>query len=60
MQCLDHVVPLVQLGTNSYRNLVSCCLECNSLKSAAPAADFLRRFYRDGRLTSAELTPSKL
>jgi hypothetical protein len=56
MQCLDHVVPQVQLGTNSYRNLVSCCLECNSLKSATPATDFLRKLYRDGRLTSAELT----
>src|SRR5438552_5550015 len=27
---LDHVVPRVRFGRNSYRNLVSCCLECNS------------------------------
>jgi DNA-binding Lrp family transcriptional regulator len=31
-RCLDHVVPQANLGNNSYRNLVSCCLECNSQK----------------------------
>ena len=30
--CLDHVVPQVLLGGNSYRDFVSCCLECNSQK----------------------------
>jgi len=52
---LDHVVPRVRLGRNSYRNLVSCCLECNSRKGDRPARDFLRTLYRQGRLTSAEL-----
>lgn len=28
-RCLDHVVPRVQSGLHSYRNLVSCCAECN-------------------------------
>jgi 5-methylcytosine-specific restriction endonuclease McrA len=56
VQCLDHVVPQVRSGGNSYRNLVSCCLECNSHKGAIPAADFLRRLYRDRRLTTPELT----
>ncbi len=55
MQCLDHVIPRAQLGPNSYRNLVSCCLECNSRKGERPAADFLRSLYREGRLTGAEL-----
>jgi 5-methylcytosine-specific restriction endonuclease McrA len=55
MQCLDHVVPRVELGRNSYRNLVSCCLECNSQKGERPAGDFLRRLYRERRLTAAEL-----
>ncbi|PYT64245.1 MAG: hypothetical protein DMG35_01005, partial [Acidobacteria bacterium] len=32
VHCLDHVVPRVRLGRNSYRNLVSCCLECNTRK----------------------------
>ncbi len=52
---LDHVVPRVRFGRNSYRNLVSCCLECNSRKGDRPAPDFLRTLYRQGRLTPAEL-----
>ena len=52
---LDHVVPRVRFGRNSYRNLVSCCLECNSRKGDRPARDFLRILYRLGRLTPAEL-----
>jgi len=53
--CLDHVVPRVRFGRHSYRNLVSCCLECNSRKGDRPARDFLRTLYRLGRLTPAEL-----
>jgi 5-methylcytosine-specific restriction endonuclease McrA len=56
MQGLDHVVPRAQSGCSSYRNLVSCCLECNSQKGETPAGDFLRWLYREGRLTPAELT----
>lgn len=55
VQCLDHVVPRVRLGRNSYRNLVSCCLECNSQKGERPAEDFLRGLYRERRLTVTEL-----
>jgi len=55
VQCLDHVVPRAQAGRNSYRNLVSSCLECNSLKGERPAAHFLRWLYRERRITSAEL-----
>ena len=55
VQCLDHVVPRVRFGRNSYRNLVSCCLECNSRKADRPVPDFLRTLYRLGRLTAAEL-----
>jgi 5-methylcytosine-specific restriction endonuclease McrA len=55
VHCLDHVVPRVRFGRNSYRNLVSCCLECNSRKGDRPAPDFLRTLYRQGRLTPAEL-----
>jgi len=54
-RCLDHVMPLVQLGCNTYRNLVSCCLECNSEKGERPAEDFLRKLYRERRLTAVEL-----
>jgi hypothetical protein len=55
VQCLDHVVPRARSGRNSYRNLVSCCLECNTRKGDRPARDFLRTLYRQGRLTPAEL-----
>ncbi len=56
IRCLDHVVPRVSFGSNSYRNLVSCCLLCNSQKRDRPAGDFLRWLYRQRRLTDAELT----
>jgi hypothetical protein len=55
VRCLDHVVPRVRFGRNSYRNLVSCCIECNTCKGDRPAPDFLRTLYRKGRLTPAEL-----
>jgi hypothetical protein len=55
VRCIDHVVPRVHSGRNSYRNLVCCCLECNSHKKDRPAADFLRTLYRQGRLTPTEL-----
>jgi len=55
VQCLYHVVPLARLGCNSYRNLVSSCIECNSQKGEKLADNFLRRLYREGRLTAAEL-----
>ncbi len=50
-----HVVPRVRFGRNSYRNLVSCCLECNARKGDRPAPDFLRTLYRLERLTAVEL-----
>jgi len=55
-RCLDHVVPRAELGQNSYRNLVSCCLECNSQKGERSAEEFLRGLYRDRRLSADELT----
>ena len=55
VQCLDHVVPRVRLGCNSYRNLVSSCIECNSQKGEKAADDFLRRLYREGHLNASEL-----
>ena len=55
-QCLDHVVALVNLGRNSYRNLVSCCVECNARKGESSGADFLLWLYRERRLTASEFT----
>ena len=54
-RCLDHIVPQVRDGGNSYRNLVSCCSECNSQKKDRAAGDFLRWLYREGRLSEDEL-----
>jgi len=54
--CVDHVVPLAHSGSNSYRNLVSCCLNCNSRKSDLPAEDFLRQLFREGRLSAKDLS----
>ena len=54
-RCLDHIIPLARRGWNGYRNLVTCCSECNSLKGERRAEDFLRWLYRNGRLESGEL-----
>src|SRR5205807_2025474 len=45
-----------ELGQNSYRNLVSCCLDCNSLKAERNAVEFVRWLYRERRLSDAELS----
>ena len=55
LRCIDHVVPRVLDGLNSYRNLVSACGECNSRKGERKASDYLRLLYREGRLTSGDL-----
>jgi hypothetical protein len=47
---LDHVVPRARGGSNSYRNLVSSCVECNTQKGETAAEDFLRTLYRLRRL----------
>jgi len=54
-RCLDHVVPRAKLGRNSYRNLVSCCHDCNAVKKARPAHELLRWLFRERRLDSSEL-----
>lgn len=53
---LDHVVPLARSGSNSYRNLVSSCMDCNIRKREMPAEDFLRQLFREGRLSQRDLT----
>ena len=45
-----------ELGRNSYRNLVSCCVDCNSQKGEWPAEEFLRRLYRERRLSANEMS----
>jgi 5-methylcytosine-specific restriction endonuclease McrA len=55
MKCIDHVLPRAQSGSNSYRNLVSCCRDCNTQKGPCRADDFLRSLFRERQLTAAEL-----
>lgn len=38
---LDHVLPCELGGTNSEKNLVTCCLHCNSSKQDLPLKAFL-------------------
>jgi hypothetical protein len=55
LECLDHVVPRARVGCNSYRNLVSACMECNAQKGEQPAEEYLRWLFREHRLGAAEL-----
>jgi len=48
-------VPRAKLGRNSYRNLVSCCVKCNSNKKDHSAEEHLRSLYRERRLGDSEL-----
>ena len=38
---LDHVAPVAERGDNSFENLVTACLGCNSRKHKRPLGDFL-------------------
>jgi 5-methylcytosine-specific restriction endonuclease McrA len=49
-------VPRAELGQNSYRNLVSCCLDCNSQKGERSAEEFVRWLYRERRLSAVDLS----
>jgi hypothetical protein len=55
LRCLDHVVPQARSGRNSYRNLVSCCVDCNAKKGVRPADEFLRQLYRERTLSPLDL-----
>jgi HNH endonuclease len=54
-RCLDHVVPQARSGRNSYRNLVSCCPDCNTRKGECAADDFVRSLYRDRALSAGDM-----
>jgi len=56
VRCIDHVIAVVLMGSNSYLNLLSSCAECNSQKGERKAEDFLRWLYREGHLTASDLT----
>lgn len=51
---IEHVLSRPQ-GTNSYRNVVAACRQCNNRKNSAQVEDFLRTLYREGLLSSEEV-----
>lgn len=53
---LDHVIPLVNHGDNSYKNVVATCHSCNSRKQGTAAEQFLRQLYRSNLLSEEEFT----
>lgn len=38
---LDHIQPVSEGGDNSYKNLITSCLHCNSRRGAKPVMEFL-------------------
>lgn len=38
---LDHLQPVSEGGDNSFDNLATCCLHCNSIRRATPISDFI-------------------
>jgi hypothetical protein len=51
---IEHVISR-PTGSNSYRNLVASCRQCNNRKDAGNAEDHLRVLYREGVLSQREL-----
>lgn len=51
---VDHVIPQMDYGTNSYKNCVAACLDCNSLKQGQNADDFSRYLYRENLIRKDE------
>jgi len=51
---LDHVIPQVNGGGNSYRNIVASCHQCNTKKQGNGAEDFIRQLYRRSLLSEKE------
>jgi hypothetical protein len=52
---IEHVVSR-PAGSNSYRNLVASCRQCNNRKDAGAAEDHVRVLYREGVLSQQELS----
>ena len=50
---IEHIISRPQ-GDNSYRNCVAACRTCNNRKAAKPAADLLRKLFREGFLSEEE------
>ncbi len=56
---LDHVVPQVNNGGNSYRNIVACCFDANSMKNNKAAEEFVRILYKEEIISLQEFNALK-
>jgi hypothetical protein len=56
---IEHVVSR-PAGTNSYRNVVAACRECNNRKGSSTAEEWLRTLYREGFLDAAAFQERQL
>lgn len=52
---IEHVISRPN-GSNTYRNLVTACRQCNNKKGSTSAEDFIRFLYRQGLLGENEIT----
>ena len=52
---LDHVIPKLNGGDNTYRNIVATCHRCNTHKQGMSVDDYLRQLYRKNLLSESEL-----
>jgi 5-methylcytosine-specific restriction endonuclease McrA len=50
---MEHVISRPD-GSNSYKNIVAACRECNNRKKTS-AEDLLRTLYRESFLSASEL-----
>jgi len=48
---IEHVVSR-PAGSNSYRNVVAACRQCNNQKNSESVEDYLRTLYREGLLSA--------
>lgn len=51
---LDHVLARAEGGGNGYRNVVACCVECNSGKGSMSGAQFLHALAKRGVLAQEQ------
>ena len=51
---LDHVQARAEGGGNGYRNVVACCVECNSGKGEMSAEEFVQALAKRGVLTQGQ------
>ena len=56
---LDHVIPQVNSGNNSYKNIVASCYDANSMKNDKPAEEFIRYLYKEEILSLSEFQELK-